>query len=266
MKRIREFLAFAMLASSLTALQAQLADSATDFSDTQGQNGWFYGFYNLSTDEETGYDPNTDFTELPVHTGSAWRISDLFWTQIQAELMHPNSGDDNGDRTPQEHWTIRRWVSETTNRVRIRGHLAKAADTEGGNGVLTQILVNGEEVFRQAIGPNDTTGSNYSLGLSLTAGDLVDFVLSDAGNPFNDSTQFTATIEAEDFIISTQAAIEVNVPTLADQVYQLHHSLDLDVWTPIGEAFAGTGDVLHFLFSIRELGSPGFFKAEVVTE
>src|SRR5689334_105401 len=43
---------------------AQIADSVTEFSGNQGQNGWYYGYYAKSADADGTYNPGTDFVQF----------------------------------------------------------------------------------------------------------------------------------------------------------------------------------------------------------
>jgi hypothetical protein len=253
---------FIFVIAAVTLRGQPVADSVADFSGTQGRNNWYYGYYNVSADVTPGYNPTNDFAQLPQFAVDFWRISGSFWTEIHADWMHPNSSGDNVGRTPQEHWAIRRWVSEITGLVRIHGRLAKVDGA--GDGVVWKVFVNGRSVFERFIEGTDTAGTNYSFGVGIKEGDLIDFALDDAGTPGADSTYFTAVIERADFALTTAPAVEVGIPTEHDKRYQVEHSVDLETWTPVGDPFTGTGEATFLLFSIRELGSPGFFRAMIL--
>lgn len=244
-------------------LQAQvIADSVAEFSGVQGSNNWYYGFYNLSADFVSGYDPTNDFTRFPQFDGGWW-INSSYFTSIWATGCHPNSDWNNGGRALQEHWPIRRWVSDVTGLVRIHGRLAKDS-AGGGDGVQGMVFVNGRKVWEQWINYGDTAGVSYSFGTGLNQGDLVDFALSDAGSSLYDSSTFTGIVERPDFVLSTAAAIEVGVPTIPGQRYQMETSADLQTWKSIGSPFTGTGARMYFMFSPRELGSPSYFRAQLL--
>jgi hypothetical protein len=237
-----------------------LADSVAEFSGKQGSNGWYYGYYNLSADRISGYDPTNDFRRFPAYFEGSWNISGSYWTRLNAQYTHPNTDGNNNGKTSQEHWSILRWVSELTGLVRVHGRLAKIST--GGDGVIGTVYLNGRKVYEHWISGIDATGIQYSFGLVVHEGDLLDFALSDAGEATSDGSLFTAVVDRADMVLSSGTAIEVAVPTIIAQRYQIHYSTDLDSWNPIGQPFTGTGETNYFLFSIRELGSPGFFKAE----
>src|SRR5687767_996521 len=57
----------AVLSVSAADVRAQVvADSVSDFSGTQGANGWYYGYYRRSGDSG-GYNANTDFRQFTTH-------------------------------------------------------------------------------------------------------------------------------------------------------------------------------------------------------
>lgn len=177
-----------------------IANSVSEFSAVQGVNNWFYGYYNLSNDLVSGYDPTQDFTELPrserpsVH--QIWNIGETFYTQVGANLMMPNSGTDNAGRTLREHWAIRRWVSDVTGPVSISGLLAKLG--AGFDGVIASILVNGRSIYERTVAGTDAVGVQYKVGVKVEEGDLVDFVVKARNTVHSDETLFTAIIEPAD--------------------------------------------------------------------
>jgi hypothetical protein len=263
MKKIRIISGIITLVSTISLgtvrLQAQvLADSGAEFSGVQGSNNWYYGFYNLSADFVPGYDPTNDFTSLPVFSGGDWYINGSYGTHIYQNSMHPSTLAQAG----QEHWPIRRWVSEVKDLVQIHGRFAKGA--AGGDGVTGMVFINGRKVWEHWISGGDTTGVNYSFVVGVHQGDFVDFALSAAGNNAYDFTDFTGIVERADFVLSTATAIEVGVPTIPGQRYQMETSTDLQTWTSIGSPFTGTGDRMYFMFSPRELGSPAYFRAQLI--
>src|SRR5688572_32691248 len=74
-----------------------VADTAADWSSTgtQGANGWYYGFYNLTADADSTYNPGTDFnTTDPNWTfgGGQWTLGpgDPPWDIIGQTEWHPN--------------------------------------------------------------------------------------------------------------------------------------------------------------------------------
>ncbi len=215
---------------------AMLADSVAEFSGNQGQNNWFFGYYDVRKDVETGngsYDP-ADLT-LFLNDGSnvvsadpaigGWKAGvnhwnggnwDLLnngtvshgpWTELTNSGGHPAA---NAQEDPEVHWAVRRWVSEKDGAVRISGLLSNGG---AGDGTVGRILVDGQEVWSKL---SDGTGVSFGLDLALNAGAVVDFAIDPDGagvlnpsdpaslnliNDGSDGTSFWFTIqEVERFV------------------------------------------------------------------
>ena len=258
--------AFLVLLATALALHAQnYADSQAGYSGTQGSNGWWYGYYDVSGDAVPGYDATNDFQRFLIWDGYAWWASPSFWTSLSSYGGHPNGATNSLGRDLREQWAIRRWVSTVTDTVRIHGHASKD-NTTCGDGVTVQMFVNGQSLFKRSISQADLAGSDYSLGVQLHTNDLVDFAIESGccGDVACDGTRFTAVIDHAGFTVNVAAAVEVGVATSANQQYQMQFSHDLQTWQSVGEIFAGTGDTMYFFFSSRQFGSPGYFRAVVV--
>jgi hypothetical protein len=181
--------------NSSMPLGALMADSRSQFSGVDGQDGWSWGYRNFSLDGgETDYDANKDFIAFPTD-GTTTRSSANFWdgasydwaddsgninppwTALGKETTHPN-GTNNGE----EHWTVRRWTASglgTTTPVRIVWHARKG---NGNNdGVTGAVHVNGEQVDSATIAGNDTVGVIRYHYVNLSDGDIVDLVLTPQG-------------------------------------------------------------------------------------
>lgn len=155
-----------------------VADSAAEFSGTQGQDNWHYGFYNRSADGNATYDPATDFntTDPNWAFGGAWSLGpgDPPWTTLGAIDIHPN-GINNGD----EQWPVRRWVSEVTGAISIDWHFAKS--NPNGSGSSFHIYQNGVLRDNVSVGGGDRAGVQRVLNLNVTAGDRIDFAQTPIG-------------------------------------------------------------------------------------
>ena len=172
-----------------------LADSVADWSEDgeQGANNWFYGYYNLTLDFDFIYSEDdliefvNDFgpaggavsPEGNHWTGLEW---DLLgeglgpWTMLGPEATHPNGGN---SEPFDEHWTIRRWVSDRDSVVALIWHMLNAA--AGGDGVTGHLFVNGQEVDTASVAGSDVEGITRSLVVSLQEGDVVDLALTPVG-------------------------------------------------------------------------------------
>ena len=163
-----------------------VADSVADFSGTQGQNNWFYGYYNKTTDLGGRYQTN-DFIAFPNDEGphspyNFWNGASWKWydgnppfDEIGERYMHPN-----GANNAQEHWTIRRWRCKASGTISIEWQLAKQA--AGGTGVTARVFYNGTQKDIATIAGNDVTGVTRSLEITgVQPGDFIDIALAAAG-------------------------------------------------------------------------------------
>ena len=154
-----------------------IADSAADFSEVQGQNGWFNGLYNQTTDPDGTYGVG-DFQPFMepdyAWNGSAWDFTggNVPWTTINAEGGHPN-GDNNGD----VHYAVRRWVSDTSGSATVEYNIA-AQNLGGGAGTTAILYYNGAEISKTTVGGTDGVGQVVSEMLTLSSGDVLDLALT----------------------------------------------------------------------------------------
>lgn len=164
-----------------------LADSAAEFSGTQGQNNWSYGYYDGPFD-------SSDFQLMTQFTGDLWYVQEgTYWTNLWEKGGHPNGPVSSGGRQDVEHWPVRRWISEVGRNINMSGTIAKN-NTGGGDGITGHILVDGVKVFSQALGASDSTGVNYSISATVKVGSVVDFAIEPGGTDHFDGTDFTAII------------------------------------------------------------------------
>jgi len=172
-------------------LSSKVADSIGEFSNIQGQNSWLYGYYQGSLSSD-------NFQQMTeVKYGDWWVDNADYWTTLNKIGGHPNSVV--GGITPVNQFPVRRWVSEVDGNINISGILAKT-DTNfnvTSDGTIGHILVDGVEVWSQAISATDNVGVNYSINAAVQAGSVVDFVIDAKSNDHYDGTKFTATITTE---------------------------------------------------------------------
>jgi hypothetical protein len=160
---------FTATISPLNSGLALMADSVAEFSGTQGQDNWYYGYYNRSGDGDATYDANADFNSTDGNWtyGGAWTLGpgDPPWTTLGSVDIHPNSGP--------EHWVVRRWVAETNGPVSVVWHFGKA--NTSGNGVTMLVMQNGVVRDSAAIYGWDKGGVTRVVTMNLQAGDKIDF-------------------------------------------------------------------------------------------
>ena len=163
---------------SFTGGSIVLANSVTEFSGTQGSNGWFYGQYFTN-----GFQ---NFTQLPVYNSDVpqWQDNQAFNTPfLDAYGGHPGVDDFK--------LAVRRWISPYTGTVDIS---LAFYDRDGncGDGAHVRVLLNGTQVWEYLNIP--TTLVTQSFSQAITAGDVLDFVIDPITNTGCDNTQFTALI------------------------------------------------------------------------
>ncbi|MBK8474130.1 MAG: hypothetical protein IPL33_19255 [Sphingobacteriales bacterium] len=113
---------------------AVLANSVSEFSNTQGTNNWYYGQYFANS--------SCNFAQLPNYNGGAaqWQDSQPFSTPyLNNNSGHPGVSD--------YKWAVRRWVSEYTGNITLNLGF-QDLNTGCGNGAHIRIFVNGVEVWQ----------------------------------------------------------------------------------------------------------------------
>lgn len=159
-----------------------LADSRRDFSDTQGRNGWQYGFW-----DGTG---TYHFQPLPKYQVTDFKRE---WTgpspylEVTADEQHPGAADG------RPVWSIRRWVSPIAGQIRIQGEVGHGTE---GDGVNVHVLADGVSLYQQKFGGGAAVAGKIDLLVPVHVGSTVDFAV-DPGPGTNidyDATQFTVTI------------------------------------------------------------------------
>jgi PEP-CTERM motif len=196
---------------------AFIADSVTEFSSVQGQDGWFYGFYNQGAAGGLphGY-TSGGFTQFDTFNVARWEASDAqvgannndFLT-VNAVGGHPN-GLDLGQNSLI--WGVRRYQSEVAGLVDIAIDLHKINVSEPrGGGVTGRIFIDGIEVWTQFIENLDGLGVQLVLTRNVSVGSLIDFAIDPtSNNPPVGQSPFSARADGSHFsaVISTHAVPE----------------------------------------------------------
>ena len=118
-----------------------IANSVTEFSNKQGKDGWQFGYWDRSVDNDGQYDQTAEFKELKhfgkdvrnglsghdkFTTGELWCLEDgRYYTSIWASGGHANSSKKLGNYAAAEQWPVRRWISDVAGTVTISGHAGK---------------------------------------------------------------------------------------------------------------------------------------------
>ena len=165
-----------LFGASSASAQTTIADSQSEFSGTQGGGSWQYG----------SHPPFSSllFLQLSSFDGTRWSGSQSFSTPyLDSTGGHPGVDD--------FAWAVRRWTAEVSGTVTISG-TARDRDTSCGDGSHVRILQDGIEVFQILnVGAASTP---YSLDLTVTTGQAIDFVIDPIFDTGCDDTEFTALI------------------------------------------------------------------------
>ncbi len=237
-----------------TVTPVLLGDSVKDYSSTgtQGQNNWFYGYWDQAKDADGVY-AAAEFVPFPrspgvanpanFYTNGVWHWFPSADASTELNRFGGVAAGDNGSPGGVSHWAIRRWVSKTNGLVRITGLVGdRASCTDGshGDGIVARIFVDGVEVYHQAV---RETSLGYSLVTTVAKDSNVDFAI-DPGPGRNDdcdSAAFTAVIN------STAPSLQLLADSMAD-------------WSPSGEQGQG-----NWFYGFSDRGgdlTPGYQAAD----
>ena len=184
-----------------------IGDSVAGFSSEQGKNGWYFGYWDRSADDDSKYSQSSDFKLLKnfgtdarnrirghkeFTTGDLWYLEDgRFYTSIWAKGGHANSPSQLGNYAAAEQWAVRRWISDASGTVTISGYTGKVMPwgAKWGGECKAIIIVDGETVFASVM---DEHGLDYAVAVKIREKSVVDFLI--APNPSIGVVTFTATI------------------------------------------------------------------------
>lgn len=165
-----------------TANAEIIADSRTEFSGAQGQDGWQYGYRNATWDGKgNNYDSTVDFIafDAAMFNGTLWDLDPngtAPWTELGQEYVHPNSSGG------EEHWTIRRWEAAelaVPTTLIVTWHVHK--QNSNGGGVTAALHINGARLASATIAGNNLTGATQTNYLRASSSDMIDLILSPLG-------------------------------------------------------------------------------------
>ena len=177
------------LSGSFTATGV-LADSVHDFSFTQGQGNWYYGYYTTPGVSSTFTQMQYTTSNFGGFAGPAWEESPSQppWTAIWAGGAHPTGPNDGA-----VHWPVRRWQSTVNGTINISGTVGDSGNPFFNvDGLSCNILVNGTQVFSQHM--NAGTQQSYSITATVAVGSFIDFAIDPGQTDYSDHGVFTATL------------------------------------------------------------------------
>jgi hypothetical protein len=168
-----------------------------DFSGTQGENGWYYGYERQ---------PSQAFTELPYFGANdspywgapVWGLGSDPWASGFAAI-EPGGQQSNGlyssSADPYADWSDRRWVSTVSGPISIAGLFGCPGNPSlGDDGVVGEILIDGQLIWSQS--SYHQQPSSYSATGFVNYGSDVDFILNPNYSDIADWTTWTAQISS----------------------------------------------------------------------
>src|SRR5688572_17995757 len=176
--------------AACAAHAAPIANSISDFSNVQGQNGWFYGFFNQGVDGSTPYTTGAfeEFTTYGVVLPDVWGASaaqvgaqNNVYLGLGAATGHP-TGLAPPDTQDRIIWAVRRYVNEVAGDIDIAINLRKENLNANGGGVTGRVFVDGVEIRSQFIAATDGTGLQTTLFVpNVAVNALIDFAIDPLG-------------------------------------------------------------------------------------
>jgi hypothetical protein len=175
-----------------------LADSVADWSQTQGERGWSYGYDSGSLDTFTLMTHKSVITDFKPESSDAWLCwtsGTAHWTQIFQLGAHPNGTITSSANNSIFERAVRRWTSTFAGEVTISGEVAKIDVIPGSNGVDASVWVDGKRCYFTFIGGEDGGGRAYQCVATLQLNSTVDFVLDPhESDDRHDLSRFTGII------------------------------------------------------------------------
>ena len=147
----------------------------SDFSRIQGSNGWYY----LET-TESGYEEMTWDSSVSRWKGK--KQYSLIWAPAQ---LHPDTSD-----------TVVAWKAPHAGNITIKGNPKKV--NSGYDGVKVKIMNKSQNIWPDSgwktIGGSDTTGLTHQITISVSAGDLIYFIVNQNGSNAADEINWSPSI------------------------------------------------------------------------
>jgi len=151
----------------------EVASSTTEFDTSQGTQGWFYGYWFVTSDANGFYEAS-DFLEF-VWVG-LWRPPDyqdtgptFTWAYLLHWGGHPGA-------TPTEKVPVRRWVSDVAGLAEaVVTH--RKADTSCGDGTRALLYVDGVVKLSRDVAADDDTGFVDVVPIEIQIGSRIDLLL-----------------------------------------------------------------------------------------
>ena len=167
-----------------------VADSVDDFSETQGEDGWWYGYWDAANDVDGRYDPSNDFKSMEYCRLNTWLpagrcAASSEWTQ---NLSH---GLQHAETDPYLELPVRRWVSDVSGPARIFAE--HHVGGPGGDGTRALLLLDGVEIWQNDAMPM-ATAREATLEVELENGTIVEQLIHPRQSQDEDMSYFSITV------------------------------------------------------------------------
>jgi hypothetical protein len=146
-------------------------NSVRDFGTEQGRKNWFY-----QQEDSAGVLSNMTYDNVIMQ----WKGTEEYCF-VKKNSTHPENNN-----------SIRKWLVPISGKLKVTGFFQRPSDQ--GDGVIVQIRKN-EGTILKSISISDATKKDFSLDVTVAAGDEIVFSVNMGGNGMNDTTACEMNIE-----------------------------------------------------------------------
>lgn len=157
-------------------------DSVQEFSGTQGQGNWQYGYYTSTGDADS-------FVLMSYYNSAEWDWASNGWTESQQyspiTTLWAHGGHPNGPNNGPVHDAVRRWTSGADGVVHITG--SYSTTTVWGS---TRVGVIADNVRIWSDLASGYSVKTFEISRTVSTGSHIDFFINSNGPDYDDSTNF----------------------------------------------------------------------------
>lgn len=155
-----------------------IASSLDDYTKTQGENNWYYGYL------QDGDDTFRELKQVETMWGYNWGGVSKYLS-ISNDNLHPDKVGGK-DAMP-----VVRWKSPVAGKLTVKGHLRRGGK---GDGVGVSLRVDGREVFATNVGGPAPAKATLEQPIEVKQGSTVDLVVKPLKSTEYDATNYELTI------------------------------------------------------------------------
>ncbi|MHB1484832.1 MAG: LamG domain-containing protein [Saccharofermentanales bacterium] len=142
--------------------------ASTEFSSTQGTNGWYYKEWNGSS-----------YSNMTWSGANGWWVGSEQYSIVGGTWQHPGAAVES----------VRAWQASASNNIEIKGSAIIGA---GYDGVIVTIMKNSDVIWTGTLAAS--TGLNFDILTNVVSGDYIYFKVNKNINNYNDSTTINPVI------------------------------------------------------------------------